>query len=385
MTAAILGSITTPEDERWMAHALGLAERGRGLCSPNPMVGAVVVSEGRLVGQGFHARAGAAHAEVEALREAGDRARGASLYVTLEPCNHQGRTPPCVDAILRAGIRRVVVAVGDPNPRVRGGGVGALRGAGLEVRTGCLEEEARACNRIFLVAMERLRPHLTLKCAMTLDGKIAAFDRSARWITGEEARREAHRLRSESDAVMAGIGTVLADDPALTVRLDPPWSREPLRVVVDSRARLPLTARLIDSGSPSRVVVAVADEAPAERVARLLGRGVTVLSCKSRDGRVDPVDLCARLFALDVTGALLEGGSALNWAFIEAGLVDRVAMFVAPLLIGGERAPTAVGGRGLLLPDALRLRHLTARPVGPDWLFEGDVARPPFRAECSRA
>jgi len=370
-------SSPTSEDRRWMAHALMLAERGRGLCSPNPMVGAVAVSEGRPVGQGFHSRAGGPHAEVEALREAGDQARGATLYITLEPCNHQGRTPPCVDAILNAGVRRVVVAVGDPNPRVRGGGACALRDAGLEVLLGCLEEEARACNRVFLAAMERLRSHVTLKCAMTLDGKIAAFDRSARWITGEAARLEAHRLRGHSDAVMVGIGTVLADDPALTVRLDPPWPREPMRVVLDSRARLPLTARVIDSGSPSRVVVAVADEAPVERVTRLEARGVTVLSCKSRDGRVDLADLCARLFALDVTGVLLEGGSELNWAFVEAGLVDRVAIFIAPLLIGGALAPTAVGGRGLLLPEALRLRSLEARLVGRDWLIEGDIARPP--------
>jgi diaminohydroxyphosphoribosylaminopyrimidine deaminase / 5-amino-6-(5-phosphoribosylamino)uracil reductase len=374
---AIPGSSTTPEDARWMAQALALAERGRGLCSPNPMVGAVLVSEGRVVGQGFHVRAGAAHAEVEALREAGDRARGATLYVTLEPCNHQGRTPPCVGAILRAGIGRVVVAVADPNPRVEGGGARALLDAALEVHMGCLEEEARALNRMFFAAMQRLRPHVTLKCAMTLDGKIAAFDRSARWITGEEARREAHRLRSENDAVIVGIGTVLADDPALTVRLDPPWPREPLRVVMDSRARLPLTARLIGAGTPGRVVVAVADEAPAERVAHLEGLGVTVLACKSRNGRVDPADLLSRLFALDVTGVLLEGGSELNWAFIEAGLVDRVAMFIAPLLLGGTVAPTAVGGRGLLLAEALRLQSLAARPVGPDWLLEGDVARPP--------
>jgi diaminohydroxyphosphoribosylaminopyrimidine deaminase/5-amino-6-(5-phosphoribosylamino)uracil reductase len=367
----------TPDDARWMARALALAERGRGLCSPNPMVGAIVVREGRVAGEGFHSRAGAAHAEVEALTQAGSLARGATLYVTLEPCNHHGRTPPCVDAVLRAGIRRVVAAMADPNPRVPGGGADALREAGLEVEMGCLEDGARRLNRIFLVAMERSRPHVTLKCAMTLDGKIAAFDRSARWITGEEARREAHRLRSENDAVVVGIGTVMADDPALTVRCDPPWPREPLRVVMDSRARLPLEARLVRAGTPGRVVVAVADEAPAERVARLEGLGVTVLACKSRDGRVDPADLLSRLFALEVTGALLEGGSEVNWSFIEAGLVDRVAVFIAPVLIGGADAPGAVGGRGFLLPGAVRLRSLAARPLGADWLLEGDVARPP--------
>jgi diaminohydroxyphosphoribosylaminopyrimidine deaminase/5-amino-6-(5-phosphoribosylamino)uracil reductase len=377
MTGGAPEAPLTPDDADWMTQALGLAERGRGLCSPNPMVGAVVVSQGRAVGRGFHTRAGGPHAEVEALREAGEQARDATLYVTLEPCNHQGRTPPCVTAILRARIRRVVAATVDPNPRVQGGGARALRAAGLVVEVGCLEKEARALNRVFFVAMERSRPHVTLKGAMTLDGKIAAFDRSARWITGVEARRQAHRLRSESDAVMVGIGTVLADDPLLTVRLDPPWPREPLRVVVDTRARLPLEARLLGAGTPDRVVVAVGDEAPADRVVRLESVGVTVLPCKSRHGQVDPADLLSRLFSLDVMGVLLEGGSELNWAFLEAGLVDRVAVFVAPLLIGGAAAPTAAGGHGLLLRDAVRLEALTARPVGPDWLLEGDVLREP--------
>ena len=365
------------DDDRWMAEALALAAQGRGLTSPNPMVGAVVVREGAAVGQGFHARAGAPHAEIEALREAGETSRGATLYVTLEPCNHAGRTPPCVEAILRARVKRVVVAIPDPNPRVRGRGAQALRDAGVDVVLGCMEAEARALNRVFLMAMERLRPHVTLKCAMTLDGKIGAFDRASKWITGETARREAHRLRRESDAVVVGIGTVLADDPALTVRLDSPWPREPLRVVVDSRCRLPLTASVIESGSPARVVVAVADEAPAPRVAALASLGITVLQCKSRDERVDVSDLCSRLFTLDVHGMLLEGGSELNWAFLEADLVDRMAVFVAPLLLGGATAPTAIGGRGLALGAGRRLQSLSIRPMGDDWLIEGDVVRPP--------
>lgn len=367
---------TRSDDERWMAEALALARRARGLTSPNPMVGAVVVQDAAAAGRGFHSRAGAPHAEIEALREAGGRANGATLYVTLEPCNHAGRTPPCVDALVGAGIRRVVAATADPNPQVRGGGANALRRAGVEVLVGCLESEARALNRVFFTAMERMRPHVTLKCAMTLDGKIAASDRSSRWITGEAARREAHRLRSECDAIVVGIGTVLADDPALTVRLDPPGPREPLRVVVDSRCRLPLTARLIASGDPGRVVVAVADDAPAAHVEALVSRGVTVLQCKSREGHVDVSDLCGRLFGLDVRGLLLEGGSELSWAFVEAGLVDRVAVFVAPILLGGAGAPTPVGGRGLPLGSGMRLRSVEVRPVGEDWLIEGDVTHP---------
>jgi diaminohydroxyphosphoribosylaminopyrimidine deaminase/5-amino-6-(5-phosphoribosylamino)uracil reductase len=364
------------DDQPFMAQALDLALRGRGLTSPNPVVGALVVEAGAVVGQGYHRRAGEAHAEVLALAEAGPRARGATLYVTLEPCNHHGRTKPCVEAILAAGVRRVVIAVADPNPQVRGGGASALRAAGVEVATGCLEADARAANRAFFTAMERRRPHVTLKWAMTLDGKIAAFDRRARWITGAAAREEAHRLRSFSDAVVVGIGTALADDPALDVRLSTPWPREPLRVVVDSRARLPVTARLIGAGSAARAVVAVADAAPADRVAGLISRGVTVLACKSDHGRVDVTDLAARLFAMDVTAMLVEGGGELHAAFVEAKLVDRLAVFIAPRLIGGAAAPTAVGGRGLALPEALRLESPSVRSVGDDWLIEGDV-RPP--------
>jgi diaminohydroxyphosphoribosylaminopyrimidine deaminase/5-amino-6-(5-phosphoribosylamino)uracil reductase len=357
-----------------MRRALELAERGRGVTSPNPMVGAVVVREGVVVGRGYHRRAGEAHAETEALRQAGDGACGATLYVTLEPCNHHGRTPPCVDAIIRAGIARVVVAAADPNPRVRGGGGRALQAAGVEVAIGCREAEARAANRAFFTAAERQRPHVTLKWAMTLDGKIAAFDRRARWITGGAARREGHRLRSLSDAVVVGIGTVLADDPALDVRLETPWPREPFRVVVDSRARLPVTARLLRAGTASRAVVAITDKAPGERVALLEAVGATVLVCKSADDRVDVADLAARLFAMDVTAMLVEGGGELHASFVEAGLVDRVAVFVAPRLIGGMSAPTAVAGRGLSLADALRVASTTVREIEGDWLIEGDIA-----------
>ena len=363
------------DDVRWMTRALELAERGRGRVSPNPMVGAVVVREGRAVGEGFHARAGAPHAEVEALGRAGSAARSATLYVTLEPCNHVGRTGPCVDAVIAAGVARVVAATADPNPRVRGGGREALAAAGVAVSMGCLAEAAERQNRVFLTAARRLRPHVTLKCAMTLDGKIAAVDRSSRWITGDEARRAGHRLRRESDAVVVGIGTALADDPSLDVRLDEPWPREPLRVIVDSAARLPVTARVIGAGSPARAVIAITDGAPVERVAALEARGANVLRCKQRQERVDLDDLLARLLALDVTGILVEGGSELAAAFLDAGLVDRVAFFVAPKLLGGAAAPTALGGPGRPLGDAVHLGPLEVHQLGPDLLIEADVLR----------
>jgi len=365
-----------PEDLRWMGRALELAGRGAGLTSPNPVVGAVLVGAGRAVGEGFHARAGGAHAEVEALEQAGTAARGATLYVTLEPCNHTGRTPPCVEVITTARVKRVVAATRDPNPRVPGGGAAALSRAGVEVTLGCREPEAIALNRVFITAARRGRPHVTLKWAATLDGATADVRRGSRWITGSEARLEAHRMRSRADAVVVGIGTALADDPALDVRLGGPWPREPLRVVVDSRARLPVTARLIGAGKPERALVAVTDAADPERLESLERRGVTVLRCKSQEGQVDVSDLVSRLGALDVGGILVEGGGKLAWAFLEAGLVDRVVAFTAPMLLGGAAAPRAVGGAGLLLPEAVRLEGIGVRPVGTDWMMEADVVHP---------
>jgi diaminohydroxyphosphoribosylaminopyrimidine deaminase/5-amino-6-(5-phosphoribosylamino)uracil reductase len=337
------------------------------------MVGAVLVQGDVKVGEGYHHRAGEPHAEVMALRAAGDRARGATMYVSLEPCCHHGRTPPCTDAILAAGVQRVVAAMLDPFPKVAGGGIAALRAAGVEVTVGVLESEARRLNEAFLKAVTRGLPFVTLKAAMTLDGKIAAYDGASRWITGEAARREAHRLRSESDAVVVGIGTALADDPALDVRLDRPWPREPWRVVVDSQARLPGTARVLTTGTPARALVAVTDAAPAERLAALEATGATVLACKSANGHVDLVDLAGRLFALDVVAMLLEGGAELNAGFIAADLVDRVAVFVAPKLVGGRETPTPVGGPGRSLGEAVALTRTRARAVGDDWLIEGDV------------
>lgn len=365
-----------PEDLRWMGRALELAGRGAGLTSPNPVVGAVLVGAGRAVGEGFHARAGGAHAEAEALEQAGTAARGATLYVTLEPCNHTGRTPPCVEAITTAGVSRVVAATRDPNPRVPGGGAAALARAGVEVTLGCREGEAIALNRVFITAARRGRPHVTLKWAATLDGATADVRRGSRWITGSEARLEAHRMRSRADAVVVGIGTALADDPALDVRLGGPRPREPFRVVVDSRARLPVTARLIGAGKPERALVAVTDVADPERLGSLETRGVTVLRCKSQEGQVDVSDLVSRLGALDVGGILVEGGGKLAWAFLEAGLVDRVVAFTAPMLLGGAAAPRAVRGAGLLLPEAVRLDGLGVRPIGTDWMMEADVVHP---------
>lgn len=272
-----------------------------------------------------------------------------------------------------AGVKRVVVATRDPNPRVSGGGAAALSRAGVEVTLGCREREAIALNHVFITAARRGRPHATLKWAATLDGATADVRRGSRWITGPEARLEAHRLRSRADAVIVGIGTALADDPSLDVRLGHPWPREPYRVVVDSQARLPVSARLIGAGTPERALVATTDAADPERLTKLEMRGVTVLRCKSQEGRLDVCDLVSRLGALDVRAILVEGGGTLAWAFLEAGLVDRVVAFTAPKLLGGASAPRALEGAGLLLPEAIQLEGLCVRPVGTDWMMEADV------------
>lgn len=363
------------DDTAFMARALALAARGVGLTSPNPAVGAVLVREGRVVGEGAHLMAGGPHAEVAALAEAGEAARGATCYVTLEPCCYHGRTPPCVEALAAAGVARVVAACRDPNPRVNGRGLEALRAAGIEVTLGVAEAEARALNRAFFTFVTTGRPHVTLKTAMTLDGKIAAWDGTSRWITGEAARGEAHRLRFQADAILVGIGTVLKDDPALTVRLADAPAKEPFRVVADSRLRVPSTARLLTAGEPSRTIVAGAAPLPGRRAALLRARGVRLLELPREGRRVSLRALLAALGALDVVSVLAEGGGELAAALLDAGLVDRVAFFVAPRLLGGRTAPGPVGGVGRALKEALSVTGLSYRTIGEDLLIEGDVAR----------
>jgi diaminohydroxyphosphoribosylaminopyrimidine deaminase/5-amino-6-(5-phosphoribosylamino)uracil reductase len=360
-------------DAACMRRALELAERGRGLTSPNPMVGAVIVRDGSIVAEGFHRRAGEAHAEVEALEAAGDRARGAALYVTLEPCAHVGRTPPCAPRVAASGVRRVVAALVDPDPRVAGRGLDLLRAAGVEVAVGVLERDAERQNRAFLTSVRRGRPHVLLKVAMTLDGKIADRHRASQWITGVEARQEAHRLRSEVDAILVGVGTVLADDPALTVRLGRPWPREPYRVVLDSSARTPPSARVVRGPTPQRALIAVGEGAPHERTGRLEHAGAVVVRVAERGGRLDLDEVMAELHRREVRAMLVEGGAEVHGAFLASGLVDRVAVFVAPLLLGGREATPAIGGPGVRLADALRLADVSVRTVGPDLLVEGDV------------
>jgi diaminohydroxyphosphoribosylaminopyrimidine deaminase/5-amino-6-(5-phosphoribosylamino)uracil reductase len=354
-----------------MRRALELASRGLGRTFPNPPVGAVLVRGGRVVGEGFHHRAGAPHAEVEALRAAGGRARGATLYVTLEPCTHFGRTPPCVDALLPLRLRRVVIAMPDPNPRVRGRGIARLRRSGIPVVVGVGEDEARRLTAGYASRTLRGRPVVTLKLATTLDGRIAAPGGDARWITGAAARRLAHALRDVSDAVLVGAGTVRADDPRLTCRL--PGGHDPVRVVLAGRRlALPPRARLLARRGPPTWVVAPAG-APAARVAALRGRGVEVLLLGGRNGRVPLRAVVHALGERGITSLLVEGGGTVAAAALRARVVDRLVLFVAPALLGGD-AVAAVAPLGLRrVADAVRVDRLSVGRVGSDLVLEGRV------------
>jgi diaminohydroxyphosphoribosylaminopyrimidine deaminase / 5-amino-6-(5-phosphoribosylamino)uracil reductase len=364
-------------DIRHMREALALAERGWGHVSPNPMVGALVVdAAGEVVGRGWYeGPRGAPHAEVRALREAGERAAGATLICTLEPCNHHGSTPPCTEAVIQAGIRSVVVAATDPNPLVDGRGLGRLRDAGLAVLDGVLAEDARRLNAAFERHVRAGLPFLIWKVATSLDGKTAARDGSSRWITSPEARADAHRLRAWADAVIVGAGTVLADDPALTIRSDDlPAAWQPARVVVDATGRVPSTAAVFDDDAPT--IVATTDAAGDRIDAWQRAGSEVVVVERDAGGGVSPAALLRELGKRDVQGAVLEGGGTLTWSFLRDGTVDRLVQYVAPMVLGGVSAPGAVGGDGFApVGDGLRLSIVDVRLVGSDLRVEADVHR----------
>lgn len=361
-------------DEAYIERTLALAELGRGLVSPNPMVGAVLVRDGRIVGEGHHEGPGLPHAEVLALREAGEAARGATLYVNLEPCNHQGRTGPCAEAIIEAGVARVVAAMRDPNPIVDGRGFARLREAGVEVREGVLREEAERLNEAFAKHVRTGLPFVTWKMAASLDGKVASRDGTSRWITGPEARADVHRLRAASDAIVVGAGTALADDPSLTVRMPGYRGRPPLRVLVDARGRVPARGDLFSGEAPT--LVATTALAPEERRGEWAAAGAEVLVYEAEGERVPLARLMEELGKRDVQAVLLEGGPTLAWSALEEGVVDRVVVYLAPKLIGGAEAPTVLGGRGFApIGSALRLRIRAFDPVGEDLKVEAVVVR----------
>ncbi|MBM4046218.1 MAG: bifunctional diaminohydroxyphosphoribosylaminopyrimidine deaminase/5-amino-6-(5-phosphoribosylamino)uracil reductase RibD [Planctomycetes bacterium] len=360
-------------DEEFMRRALTLARQGKGRVEPNPMVGAVVVREGAVVGEGWHERFGGLHAEPNALAAAGEKSRGATLYVNLEPCAHFGKTPPCSDVILKAGIAKVVFATRDPNPVTAGKGPAMLRAAGVEVVEGVLEAEARKLNAPFFKLITTGRPFVILKWAMTLDGKIATRTGESKWITSAEARAHVHKVRREVDAVLVGIGTVLADDPELTCRL-PEGGRNPKRVVLDSRARIPMTAKLVKTARQAEVIVATTSDASAAKIGDLRHAGCSVIVADGPGGKVDLGALLTELGRRQMTSVLVEGGAEVIGAFLDAKLADHVMAFIAPILVGDAQAkPPAVGRPISSLADALRLTDVQVARFGDDLLIEGSL------------
>lgn len=397
----VFSLLFSQQDRTYMGLALQLATKGRCRTHPNPMVGCVIVKDGKVVGAGYHHKAGEPHAEVLALRAAGEQARGAAVYVTLEPCAHYGRTPPCADALVAAGVGRVVAAMVDPDPRVAGRGLDLLRAAGIPAEAGLMEAEARALNRAYLKLKATGRPLVILKWAMTLDGRIACASGHSRWVTGNAARAHVHQIREQVDAILVGAGTAVTDDPELTsrpqrpgplpgwiglagVRADPEpgWvPRDPLRVVLDSRARLPLTARLLDPTLqqrplPNRTLIATTPLADPAKLAALRDAGAEVLVLPADAGKVPLAPLLDELGQRGVGTLLVEGGAQVHWSFLSQGLADYLMIYAAPKLVGGVRAPGPVGGAGLFrMDDAWQVDELKVTPLGQDLLLEGNLLR----------
>lgn len=363
-------------DVRMLRRALALATLGRGTAAPNPLVGAVIARDGKVLGQGYHVRPGEPHAEAMALRSVSGTARGATLYTNLEPCCHVGRTPPCVGEILGAGIARVVASMRDPNPRVNGGGFRALRREGVAVTVGLLRGEARRLNAGFVKFTSHGMPFVTLKAAVSLDGRIATRTGDSKWITSASARRHARLLRHENDAVLVGIETVLADEPRLTRRPRLRGASRFARVVLDRALRLPERSPLVAGNGASPLLVFCGDEASPARRNRLRRAGVLVETVKARGGRLDLESVLRRLAEGGVTRLLVEGGGEVHASFLESGLADRLVLYIAPRVVGGRAARPMIGGEGpAYVRDGYLLRDVRSSRIGDGWLVEGAIGR----------
>lgn len=348
----------------FMRRALALAKQAKGRTSPNPLVGAVIVKAGKVVGEGYHRKVGGPHAEIHALQEAAGAAKGGTLYVNLEPCCHWGRTPPCTDALIQAGIAQVYVAEVDANPKVAGKGIRQLEMAGISVNVGICAEEAAQLNEVHRKYVQTGRPFVSLKTAMSLDGKIATVTGESQWITSEASRQKVHEIRDEVDAILVGIGTILRDNPELTTRLAHRKGKDATRIVLDSRARTPTDANVFNADSTAGLIIAVTPQAPAANVAALKNAGADVLVVPAKHGRICFSSLMEMLGSREITSVLIEGGGEVNAAAIASGVVDKVLCFIAPKLIGGADAPGPLGGEGICaLADAPRLHNVTAIPV----------------------
>ncbi len=367
------GQTLKDRHEKFMKAALGFARKGLGKTSPNPAVGAVIARRGQVVAAGFHRKAGGAHAEVEALNQLRGKARrGDTLYVTLEPCNHFGRTPPCTQAILEKGIRKLVVGMRDPNPHVTGGGCDYLSGQGVEVVTGVLEEECRRLNEWFVTYVTKGRPFVIAKTALTLDGWTATSTGHSRWVTNEQSREWVHRLRHQVDGILVGVGTVMADDPLLNTRLKKGRGKDPVRIIVDTHLRIPVNARVLAHPHGSETLIAVSEDVPPRHLERLKTKGISFLVCPKKEGRIDLIALMDMLGKRSITSVLLEGGATLMGAMIREKLVDKFCIFKAPKILGGsDGRPMALGQGPSKMDQSIPLKDIRIKRFGDDLLITG--------------
>ncbi len=363
-------------DSSYMTRALDLAELGAGYVNPNPPVGAVIVKDGRIIGEGYHKKYGEAHAEINAFNNATEPVAGATMYVTLEPCSHFGKTPPCVEAIINKGIKKVVVAVEDPNPLVAGRGIKILRENGIEVITGVLEDEAKKLNEIFIKFITTGLPFCTLKTAMTLDGKIAAYTGDSRWVTNDESREYVHKLRHKYSSIMVGIGTVLADDPLLTTRLKDVDGKNPIRVVVDTKGIIPLDAKVLQCDENTKTIIATTEAISEEKIKSIKKTGAEVIITPLKNNKVDLSYLMKVLGEKRIDSILLEGGSSLNYSALHEGIVDKVVSFIAPKIIGGSSSKTPVGGEGIpYMKEAISLKDINIYRFEDDVMIEAYIRK----------
>ena len=370
--------MTIIEDKRFMKIALDLAKEGEGYTSPNPMVGAVIVKDGRVVGKGYHQAAGKAHAEVNALDNAGNLAKDATLYVTLEPCNHTGRTPPCTEKIVNAGIRRVVAAMADPNPEVKGGGLDYLERQGMSVTSGVCETQAKRLNEAFIKYVGSKRPFTIVKCAATLDGRIATKTGDSKWVTGEESRQFVHRLRHAVDAIMVGINTVENDDPSLTTRIAPPPKtfkpKDPIRIVLDTRLRISEKAKLLRLHSRSDTILVTGPSVSKDKKGRLEKNGVRIIEMPVKNDLIDLDRLMDHLGSLGVTSLLVEGGGRVIATALSTGIVDKIHFFFAPKILGGDDGiPICKGPGADIMNHCIAVRDMRVRRFGHDVMIEGYI------------
>jgi diaminohydroxyphosphoribosylaminopyrimidine deaminase / 5-amino-6-(5-phosphoribosylamino)uracil reductase len=361
-------------DQKYMQRAISLAKRGMGWVNPNPQVGAVLVKDGLIIGEGFHGYFGGPHAEVKAIcsvpEPSDETIAGATLYVTLEPCSHEGKTPPCANLIADKKIKRVVIGMADPNPLVNGHGINFLKSAGIAVEVGLMEHKISELIEVFTKFIVTGMPFVVLKTAMTLDGKIATVTNASTWITGEPSRNLVHRMRHQLSAVMVGVDTVLSDDPLLNIRLKGSW-KNPLKVIADTHGRIPLEAKVL-TNDPQLTIVATTHLAEKEKLKNLERAGAQVLMCPVRDGKADLRFVMKSLGTMGIDSVMIEGGSTLAFSALQEGLVDKVMSFVAPKILGGASAPTAVGGSGIeCMDDAINLVNMRTRKVGNDLMIEG--------------